>query len=705
MSTTTSLTLRALLKDAVTRTGLDVPGGDVTGLSPSAQALSVAALAHAEPERLVVTIVASDADVDRVTADVRFFLGAIEGLPDAAAERAVLPLPSHEVDPYRGLAPHLRVTSARARALHAAASGRGRVVIASAAAVLPRLGPPGELLALSCDLQPGLDLSPGDLAGLLALAGFTREDPVDAHGEFCLRGGILDVFPAGSPEPFRIEFIGDTIESIRRFDPSTQRSIGPVEQLAIVPMRDSFGTDERAPDATAVFDYFSQARQPLYVVAEPDEVRAAVEKLLDQVAASYEEVAAGRRAPAGRVTLPAPASLFLDWESVAPVVRAATRFEQLSLAEESSSESQGTAATGPRHVACQPAVEFRGRIEDWVAEIRRARERDETVLFLAETPGRAERIIEMARDYTLLAAPLGRTEDAHAAALLVGLGNLSRGFRLPEGRLVVYAETDVFEEERHGTERRRTQARAFLSDLRDLKVGDPVVHVDHGIGTFVGLKQISLNVGEHQEFMELRYAGDDKLFVPVERLDLIQKYTGAGHPTLDKLGGTTWERAKTRVKKAMRDMAEELLKLYAARKTVVGHAFAPDTHWQQEFEDAFPDQSHPRPVHGDCRHQARPRVTDAHGLPALWRRRVRQDRGRLARRLQGGDGRQAGRVSRADDRARLSTREDAPRALRGLPGTHRHGQPLPVQGRTETVAREPRGRQGRRHRRYSPALV
>jgi transcription-repair coupling factor (superfamily II helicase) len=116
-----------------------------------------------------------------------------------------------------------------------------------------------------------------------------------------------------------------------------------------------------------------------------------------------------------------------------------------------------------------------------------------------------------------------------------------------------------------------------------------VVHVDHGIGVFVGLKQIGIGAGEAaQEFMELRYAGEDKLFVPVERLDLVQKYTGASRPPVDRLGGTTWERAKTRVKKAMRDMAEELLKLYAARKTVVGHAFSPDTHWQQEFEDAFP---------------------------------------------------------------------------------------------------------------------
>src|SRR6185503_15643583 len=134
--------------------------------------------------------------------------------------------------------------------------------------------------------------------------------------------------------------------------------------------------------------------------------------------------------------------------------------------------------------------------------------------------------------------------------------------------LQIIAESDVFEEERPRVERRgdrhRSVAKTFLSDLRDLKVGDLVVHVDHGIGHFVGLKQIG--VGDSmQEFMELRYAGDDKLFVPVERLDLVQKYTGAARPALDRLGGTTWEKAKTRVKKAMRDMAEELLKLYAAR--------------------------------------------------------------------------------------------------------------------------------------------
>jgi transcription-repair coupling factor (superfamily II helicase) len=220
------------------------------------------------------------------------------------------------------------------------------------------------------------------------------------------------------------------------------------------------------------------------------------------------------------------------------------------------------------------------------------------VVFVAATHGRAERTVELLAEYDLPATLLEGAEETAAVAVLVAIGSLSRGFRLADAGLQLYAETDVFEEERRLPERRRSAAGAFVSDLRDLKLGDFVVHVDHGIGTFAGLRQIGVGAGHdsRQEFLELRYAGDDKLFVPVERLDLIQKYSGGARPQVDRLGGATWERAKTRVRKAMRDMAEELLKLYAARKAVHGHAFSPDSHWQREFEDAFayeltPDQA------------------------------------------------------------------------------------------------------------------
>jgi transcription-repair coupling factor (superfamily II helicase) len=567
---TSSLNLRALLKTAITRSGLGAPAPIVSGPGAAAKALLVASAAHERPRGVVLYVVPSDADIDQAAMDVGFFLASLEGLSTASVDRAVLPFPSHEVDPYRGLAPHVGVTSARARALHGLASGGARVVISSAAALLPRVSAPSRLRNVSIDLRPGQDIAPTDLAELLVDAGFTREDPADQHGEFAVRGGILDVFPAGDADPVRLEFAGDTIESLRTYDPATQRSIAPIDQLTVVPLRDVLGDDR----AATLFDFIALAHDARIIVSERDEVEANATKLFEQLQHSYQE--AVRKAGDGAKPPPSPDRLFADWMEVSGKLGQGSTVAELGLDDDGS----------PGRVRCQPAIGFHGRIADWVAEIRRLRDAGETILFVAATAGRAERTIELLREYEVLAAPVERAEDARYAAVLVALGGLSRGFRLPDAGLQIYAETDVFEEERRAAERRRSTTKAFLSDLRDLKVGDSVVHVDHGIGVFVGLKKIGVGDNE-QEFIELHYAGEDKLFVPVQRLDLVQKYTGATKPPVDRLGGTSWERAKTRVKKAMRDMAEELLKLYAARKAVPGHAFSADSHWQQEFEGAF----------------------------------------------------------------------------------------------------------------------
>ncbi len=600
----------------------------VSGLTPPAKALFVAGAASAQAHGVVLYVVPTDAVIEEAVADIDFFLSAIEGL--GPLDRGVLPFPSNEIDPYRGLAPHVGVTSARARALHAIATGATRVVVASAAALLPRSTAPAKLLASTIDLKPGQDIAPADLAELLVDAGFTREDPADQHGEFAVRGGIVDIFPAGASDPVRLEFIGDTIETIRTYDPATQRSIKPIDQMQVVPLHDVLN-DRSA----TIFDYLKRARASRVVVSERDEVDAAAAKLVEQVERSYRQaigesdgdggeespivsaeewaelsaeddpemmseraelkirrVAAApnrarREEREGNREVPPPAELFADWVDIAARLETATTIAQLGLGES-------------HEVRCQPTVEMRGRFQDWVVEVKRAHDAHEATLFVAASPGRAERTIELLKEYDVFAIPVERAEDAQYAAVLVAVGGLSRGFRLPDASLQIYAEPDVFEEDRRAPEKRRSATKAFLSDLRDLKVGDLIVHVDHGIGVFVGLKQIGVGASagpadDRQEFLELRYAGDDKLFVPVERLDLVQKYTGATKPPIDRLGGTSWERAKTKVKKAMRDMAEELLKLYAARKAVPGHAFSTDSHWQQEFEDAFeydltPDQ-------------------------------------------------------------------------------------------------------------------
>jgi transcription-repair coupling factor (superfamily II helicase) len=604
-----------------------VPTALVAGLTPPAKALFVASSAATDAS--VVLVVPTDADVEQMTSDVRFFLSALEGLSDSDAERQVLPFVSHEVDPYRGMSPHLSVWSARARALHAMATGTARVVVASATALMPKVSAPERLTSASAHLRPGSEIDPQALADLLADAGFTREDPVDQHGEFCIRGGVVDLFPAGDAQPVRLEFIGDSVESIRRYDPATQRSIAPLDQIAIVPLKDVFDRtpagaapsrptlpddDDAMPPPLALpprdadrsaslFDYASLGRRLHLIVSEHEEVERQATKFLEQMAASYSDATerAGRGAGrSARLAIPdatapippAPSDLFVDWQDLSAMLDLAVKLEELGL------EDGTEAATGPGdarpqhetlHVACQPAVTFHGRLPDWMGDIRHARERGDAVLLVAATPGRAERTIELLKEYELIGVAVEHAESVRGAAVLVATGELSRGFRLPAAALQIYAETDVFEEERHAPERRRSATRAFLSDLRDLKVGDLVVHVDHGIGVFVGLKQIGVGPlsDATQEFLELRYAGDDKLFVPVERLDLVQKYTGASRPPLDRLGGASWERTKTRVRKAMRDMAEELLKLYAARRAITGHSFSPDTHWQEEFDGAF----------------------------------------------------------------------------------------------------------------------
>ncbi|HET9833011.1 MAG TPA: transcription-repair coupling factor, partial [Vicinamibacterales bacterium] len=572
----TSLNLRALLKTAIARSGLDTRQAAVAGLTPSAKSLYVAAAAHERQKGLVLYVVPTDADLEQAAADVRFFLASLDGLSPAAADRAVLPFPSHEVDPYRGLAPHIGVTSVRARALHAMANGSARVVVASAAALLPKISSPSRLRRTSIDLRPGQDIAPTDLAELLVDAGFSREDPADEHGEFAVRGGIVDIFAAGEALPVRLEFAGDTIESMRSYDPSTQRSTSAVDRVAIVPLQDVLGDDR---DAT-LLDYLSVANDVHIVVSERDEVDAHAAKLLEQMQRSYETITAAERS-GGASRVPAPALLFAHWDDVDARLSAATTLSQLGVEDHV-------------HVRCQPAIAFHGRVADWVADVRKFRESGGATLFVAATAGRAERTMELLKEYEVIAVPVEGAESARHAAVLIAQGIISEGFRLPDADFQIYAEADVFEEDRRAPERRRSATKAFLSDLRDLKVGDYVVHVDHGIGIFVGLKKIGVGDNE-QEFLELRYAGEDKLFVPVERLDLVQKYTGASKPPVDRLGGTSWERAKTKVKKAMRDMAEELLKLYAARKAVPGYAFSADSHWQQEFEDAFeyeltPDQ-------------------------------------------------------------------------------------------------------------------
>src|SRR6266511_558158 len=334
-----SLSLRSLFQVALDRTGLVSSAPVLAGLTPAAKALAVAAAAHRVP---VLLVVPTDREIEAFVEDIRFFLAALESLSEADVERAVLAFPSQEVDPYRGLAPHFEVASTRARALHGLARGTARVVVASAGALGPRVSGPERVLAAAIEVAQGQEIEPTRLVDLLVDAGYAREDPVDEHGEFCVRGGVVDFFPAGAREPTRLEFIGDTIESIRAYDPSTQRSTQPLDQASILPLQELLA-DSDTPDRSATaFDYLWAGGKPIVLLSEPDEIRTHGEKLTQQIQASYEEaIAKGHPAPA-------PSELMLTWDEASPWLEAGTRLETLSLEE----------AT---HIACQPSLEFAGR--------------------------------------------------------------------------------------------------------------------------------------------------------------------------------------------------------------------------------------------------------------------------------------------------------------------------------------------------------
>ena len=379
MATTTSLNLQALLKTSAARTGMDSSAPHVRGLSPSAQALYVAVQASHRKNAVCVVVVPGDDEVDRFCIDTRFFLAALEGAPSSALEDSVKPFPSLQIDPYRNIAPHFGVASARAAALHAIANGSAKVVVASAAAFLPRLSPPDNLEAAAIELRNGMDLDPVVLGDLLADAGFTREDPVDEHGEFCVRGGIVDYFPAGADNPIRVEFAGETIESIRRYDPSSQRSIQTLDQAAVVPLTEKSGS-------ATFFEYLPTDRDLSFIVIEEEDAAAQANKLIEQIQASYDE------AKEENPKAPTPDELLIPWAQVTERFGNATRIEQLAIDEPTNLTNRTNRTLD---IPCQPAVEFRGRIQEWIAEVKRMRERGDAVLFVAGTEGRAERTAEL----------------------------------------------------------------------------------------------------------------------------------------------------------------------------------------------------------------------------------------------------------------------------------------------------------------------
>ena len=568
----------------------------IAGLTDTAKAL-IAAIVVSELRRPMVVLVESGGRAEVFAAAMQFFYSALAG--QEATEVAVLP--AMDVFPWQEAAPHAEILENRAVTLWRYATGQARVVVAPVAAARMRLADSTYYAEQARTLSRDETVSLDDLVAHLRRVGYESHDMVEMPGQFTVRGGIVDIFPAEADRPVRLELFGDSVESLREFDPNTQRSVRPIEHVTLPPLIEQpmdglIGGNGDSPAAAAAaraHSLFDLHEDTLVLVDEPGAVEEASRAFLEGATESLETT--------GIDTLAALSRHYLtdDWETrLARHPR--LELEHLGLAREGSET---------RTMQTQPATRFHGNVPAFMAEARERIAAGERVLLAAESLGELERYADLCHEYEVPfrlgdleenATSARLAEDSSAGsvpAVVLCRAPFTDGAVFLDARVALYGTGDVFETMLLGTARRRPKTASFFSDFSELKPGDYVVHVDHGIGQFEGLHEIE-NGGARGEFMRLRYADEARLYVPLERLDLVQSYRAVegAKPVLDKLGGSTWTARKARVKKSVEDMADKLLKLYAGRQAGEGFAFSPDGAFQREFEDAFefeetPDQA------------------------------------------------------------------------------------------------------------------
>lgn len=545
--------------------------------------------------------------------------------------------PSWQLPPYQIFAHSKEVVAQRLQVLEGLIRGERMVVVAPAEALLRRLIPPGDFRAAVVRLARGDRVELAELLHSLLMLGYERADLVEERGQFGLRGGILDIYPMTAHRPVRMEFFDDELDSIRRFSEATQRSEENISDFTLYPARemvvgdglregaklalkkeynkmaDKFkklgdprpgrqlsekfneviegfdgyfgGIEHFIPffydDVTTIIDYLPP-QAPVFV-NDPARIRDIIDTVHKERGETYKELL-----EQGRI-FPSQFMDYAGWEDV---------FKSLA-------DRRGVYCSllprQPNFVKPQNVVNFPGKgmqgflgnIEMLSGEIRRWRSAGYAVVILLSASQRSQHLLAALKDNKIDAFYAGSLEGhVRSGNVVVSAGSLGSGFDLPGCRLAVVTESDIYGQRRRvRKEWKRTDR---LAPFVEIKIGDYVVHVNHGIGRYLGIVPLVIE-GIRKEYLLLKYAGEDKLYVPVDQVGLIQKYLGSEGepPRLSRLGGTEWARAKGKVREAVRDMARDLLALYAARETMQGHSFGKDTVWQREFEDAFPYEETP----------------------------------------------------------------------------------------------------------------
>ena len=594
----------------------------LSGLSTTGLAL-YATLLHIHTEKTVALVVGSSAVAEVLSETAAAVFELLE-----VSEHRVAPfvLPAHDVTPYDGLSPHPDISEKRGIGLWRMADQQASLVVVPVASALLQTASADFLRNLCWKIEVGDEFDLGDLETGLESVSFVRHEPVEMVGQFSLRGGIIDVYSPEASYPVRLEIFGDQVESIRHFDPNTQKSVQSIDQTLILPLTEyPFSSDLReeisggddgsvegpsdgpilpvgwefhpeaaAPRSTALWQLLDR---PLIIWSDSGSLEAEADKLQDRLKAAFERCEGA---------VQSPEAFYLSLERLRELASGFHQIEAERLGDDSSSQSF--------HISTQPTPRFRGNIAHCMRELQARVKDGSRVLVVVPSLGDVERLADVLNEYGItyqlglrdpskagipyleekayLAGPVSQTVLAQAS--------IREGAVFTDSRVVIYGAEDIFSPSTIVARppRRKSAVSTFLADLEDLKPGDLVVHNEHGIGRYLEQKQIE-HGSRQEDFMLIEYADRAKLYVPLARLDLIQRHHGAGGrtPPLDRMGGQTWSRTKSRVKARLVDMADELVKLYAERKLKTGFAFSTDSNWQREFEDAFefvetPDQLH-----------------------------------------------------------------------------------------------------------------
>jgi transcription-repair coupling factor (superfamily II helicase) len=572
---------------------------------------------------------------ERIAADLEAFLPGVK----------TMMFPSLEVLPYDVLAqgpdlPAARLAALRALSAPTARSGEGdcppaapAVVIAPLLALTRKLPPAAELAARALSLARGSRYDLGRLAEKLVLAGYERMPTVEAPGSFAVRGGVLDLYPFTASEPVRAEFFGDELESLRAFDPTSQRSTVEVCRVEVSPASEFLpGPERRASAAAAVradllrqvgqlerAERFSEAGRLRERVAAhlerleqgdvqgldtylaycyPDAVTL-LEYLPERCLVVWDEPARLKEVADGQesMNIERYRALFEGGGALPLQAEATWRYEDLlgrsrGLRQLSFSLVLRRAGLGQTDgqvaLTARPVGSFHGQWGLLTSTVQRLRAEGRIVAMLVGNPGRAARIVDA---FSAEGFPISQPGPGTALepATYVLPRTLEDGFVVPALNLAVLTENEISGRPVRKPRPRQFKAGRKISSYLDLKVGDYVVHINHGIGRYLGVVPMEIE-GVRRDYLSLKYSAEDRLFVPTDQVELIQRYVGGegSEPKLNRLGGAEWARTKNRVRESVREMAQELIELYAMREVAKGHAFGLDTTWQREFEEAFP---------------------------------------------------------------------------------------------------------------------